>query len=55
VPTIAAIVLAGVLTFVVEGLVAPYVGTWLKAVIGLAIWFGVFYVTRRSLMSLRGD
>jgi hypothetical protein len=55
VPTIVAIVLAGVVTFVLEGLIEPYLGVGLTAALGLAVWFGVFYATRRSLMSLRGD
>ena len=54
-PTIAAMVLAGILTYVAEGLIEPYVGVRVKAALGLAMWLGIFYVTRRLLMSLRGD
>ena len=54
-PTIAAILLAGVVALVVEGWLRPYLGVAVTAAIGLAVWLGVYYVTRKWLMSLRGD
>jgi len=55
VPTIAAVVLAGIVALVVEGALRPYVGVGITAAISLVVWFGVFYVTRRWLLRLRGD
>jgi len=54
-PTIAAILLAGVVALVVEGWLRPYLGLPVTAALGFAVWLGVYYFTRKWLLSLRGD
>ena len=47
--------LASVLALLVESWVRPYVDTRIKAALALLIWFAVFYLTRKWLMTLRGE
>ena len=54
-PSIVAGLLASIVALVVEGWLRPYLGLAVTAVIGLALWVGVYYVTRNWLIGLRGQ
>jgi hypothetical protein len=54
-PTIAAMALAGILSFLIKDWLRPLLGLRLAALVSLIVWGVVYYYTRRWLLELRGE
>ena len=52
-PTVAAMALASVVSFVLEDVLRPYVGFALTSALSLAVWCLVFWSVRNGLRRLR--
>ena len=54
-PTIAAGLLAGIVALLVEDWLRPYLGLAATAAVSLGVWVGVYHLTRKWLIDLRGE
>ena len=52
-PTIGAMAVASVISFIVGDLIATFAGLAAQLVLGTVAWYAVFYPTRRWLLELR--
>ena len=54
-PTIGAMAVASVVSYAAGDLVAGFASLPVQLLVGMAVFYGVFYPVRRWLIELRGD